>query len=70
MTLTSLRKATRLDAPEYRAVARLMLALEMNERVDLTPEEARALLSLRDLDTLAKDIPYLVNPPKGDSDVR
>lgn len=63
MTLTQLRKAARLDSPEYRAVARLMLALERDERVDLTVEEARALLSLRDVDALAKDLPYLVDTP-------
>jgi len=62
MTLTQLRKAARLSSPEYRAVARLMLGLEMGERVDLTVEETRALLNLRDLDQLAKDLPCLVDP--------
>lgn len=64
MTLTQLRKAARLSfMPEYRAVARLMLAVERDERVDLTVEEARALLTLRDVDALAKDLPYLVDTP-------
>ncbi len=63
MTLTQLRKATRLDSPEYRAVARLLLGLEMGERVDLTLEEARALLNLRDVENLAKDLPYLLEKP-------
>jgi hypothetical protein len=39
-----------------------MLAVERDERVDLTVEEVRALLALRDVDTLAKDLPYLVDP--------
>lgn len=60
MTPRVLRAAFLLDAPEYRAVAKLLLAAERGEAVTLTPEEVVALTHLRDIEERGKDIPYLV----------
>lgn len=55
-----LRAAMLLDAPEYRAVAKLLLAADRGEAVTLTPEEVVALTHLRDIEERGKDLPYLV----------
>ncbi len=62
MTLTPrvLRAALLLDSPEYRAVAKLLLAAKQGEPATLTPEEALALTHLRDVEERGKDLPYVV----------
>ncbi len=60
MTPRTLRAALLLDAPEYRAVAKLLLAADRSEPVTLTPEEVVALSHLRDIEERGKDLPYLV----------
>lgn len=55
-----LRAAMLLDAPEYRAVAKLLLAADRGMPVTLTPEEVVALTHLRDIEERGNDLPYLV----------
>jgi len=55
-----LRAALLLDAPEYRAVAKLLLAADRGEAATLTSEEVVALTRLRDIEERGKDLPYLV----------